>query len=69
MDHKVMITAKQKTIPSPCTGVCTMDLQNEYCIGCYRSRMEIGGWMHMDDAEKVSIIKQLRKRRKDDTGK
>lgn len=56
-------------IPSPCTGVCTMDLKNEYCIGCYRSRLEIGGWMHLSNDEKLDVVKQLRGRRKEATGK
>jgi predicted Fe-S protein YdhL (DUF1289 family) len=46
-----------------------MDLKNEYCIGCYRSRMEIGGWMHLSEDEKIKVIKQLRVRRKEATGK
>ncbi len=70
MHRKVIASApKGVAIPSPCTGVCTMDLKNEYCIGCYRSRMEIGGWMHLNDDEKLKVIKQLRTRRKEATGK
>lgn len=29
---------------SPCTGVCTMDEPTGWCLGCGRTRDEIGGW-------------------------
>ncbi|WP_025899151.1 DUF1289 domain-containing protein [Sneathiella glossodoripedis] len=63
--HRRVITKAPKgvTIPSPCTGVCTMDMKNEYCIGCFRTRLEIGGWMHLGNDEKLKIIKELRGRR------
>ena len=69
MHRKIIVAPKSDTIPSPCTGVCTMDLKNEYCIGCYRTRHEIGGWMHIENEEKLKVIKQLRARRKEATGK
>ncbi|PHQ70751.1 MAG: DUF1289 domain-containing protein [Sneathiella sp.] len=52
-------------LPSPCTGVCTMDMQNKYCNGCFRTRLEIGGWATMNNEEKLSVVKALRIRRKD----
>jgi predicted Fe-S protein YdhL (DUF1289 family) len=52
-------------LPSPCTGVCTMDLQNKYCKGCFRTRLEIGGWATMTNDEKLDVIRQLRVRRSD----
>ncbi|WP_169569282.1 DUF1289 domain-containing protein [Sneathiella limimaris] len=69
--HRKVIKAAPKnlTIPSPCTGVCTMDLKNEYCIGCFRTRLEIGGWIHLDNDEKLRVIKELRTRRREATGK
>lgn len=69
MHRKVIVAPKGVNIASPCTGVCTMDLKNEHCIGCYRTRMEIGGWIHLDNDEKFKVIKQLRARRKEATGK
>ncbi|MEH6477514.1 MAG: DUF1289 domain-containing protein [Sneathiella sp.] len=68
MHRKVLRNIPTQTIASPCTGVCTMDLENKYCIGCYRSRIEIGGWVHLDNAERLAIVKDLRQRRKDAKG-
>jgi len=65
MEHKVIRKTPGQDIASPCTGICTMDLKNEYCIGCYRTRLEIGGWTHMENGAKLTIVKDLRKRRKE----
>lgn len=64
MHRKVIKHTNLPDIPSPCTGVCTMDTQNAYCKGCYRSRLEIGGWAHMPNEEKLAVVKELRGRRK-----
>jgi len=64
MDHRVITKKLNNDIPSPCTGVCTMDLDNQYCLGCFRTRMEIGGWALMQNDEKITVIKELRKRRR-----
>ena len=64
MDHRIITKKMNTDIPSPCTGVCTMDLDNKYCLGCYRSRNEIGGWALMQNEEKIAVIKELRKRRR-----
>ncbi|WP_443024214.1 DUF1289 domain-containing protein [Sneathiella sp.] len=50
-------------LPSPCTGVCTMDMDNRFCKGCFRTRLEIGGWATLSNEEKLGIVKQLRSRR------
>ncbi|WP_373085351.1 DUF1289 domain-containing protein [Sneathiella sp.] len=50
-------------LPSPCTGVCSMDMQNLYCRGCFRTRLEIGGWALMSNEEKLQVVKQLHIRR------
>lgn len=52
-------------LPSPCTGICTMDMQNQYCQGCFRTRLEIGGWATMSNEQKLDVVKQLRIRRRD----
>ncbi|MEP3245444.1 MAG: DUF1289 domain-containing protein [Sneathiella sp.] len=64
MHRKVIRKGSVPDLPSPCTGVCTMDMKNEYCVGCFRSRLEIGGWIHMSNDEKLIVIKELRARRK-----
>ncbi|WP_339634929.1 DUF1289 domain-containing protein [uncultured Sneathiella sp.] len=52
-------------LPSPCTGICSMDMQNQYCLGCFRTRNEIGGWALMNNEEKLEVVKQLRVRRRE----
>ncbi len=38
--------------PSPCKHICQLD-RKDICVGCGRTRAEIGGWMAMNDAEKA----------------
>tara|TARA_R110000772_G_scaffold58009_4_gene131280 strand:- start:1411 stop:1563 length:153 start_codon:yes stop_codon:yes gene_type:complete len=42
-----------------------MDMQNQYCLGCFRTRNEIGGWALMNNEEKLEVVKQLRVRRRE----
>lgn len=44
-----------RAIPTPCTGVCTLD-GDGFCLGCQRSAAEIGGWLAMDDAERLRLM-------------
>lgn len=55
-------------LPSPCTGVCSMDMENQYCQGCFRTRSEIGGWATLSNEEKLVVVKQLRTRRREKQG-
>ncbi|MBL4789651.1 MAG: DUF1289 domain-containing protein [Kordiimonadaceae bacterium] len=41
---------------SPCSGVCELDPAGRYCMGCYRSKAEIGVWAYTDNVEKAAII-------------
>ncbi len=49
-------------VPSPCVGVCRMDEANRWCVGCLRSRDEIGSWGSMTDREKFVLWAQLTQR-------
>ncbi|MCF8467965.1 MAG: DUF1289 domain-containing protein [Sneathiella sp.] len=42
-----------------------MDMQNLYCRGCFRTRNEIGGWPLMSNEEKLSVVRELRARRRE----
>lgn len=44
---------------SPCTGVCKMDEENEYCIGCYRTLAEIAGWRAYTPSQKREVVEQI----------
>ncbi len=41
--------------PSPCKQICKLD-SSDVCLGCGRTRAEIGGWMSMSDALKRETI-------------
>jgi len=40
---KYKLTREQvdKTVDSPCIQVCTYDEEEEFCIGCYRTKQEL----------------------------
>ena len=44
---------------SPCIGICTMDRESGFCIGCKRTIAEIGRWQMLDDPERQAVIDQL----------
>jgi uncharacterized protein len=48
---------------SPCIRLCTMDVQDRYCLGCARTRAEIASWWGMPDAEKRQVLAALPARR------
>ncbi|SCA55638.1 hypothetical protein MTBPR1_110077 [Candidatus Terasakiella magnetica] len=50
---------------SPCTGVCTLDDEDKYCIGCYRSRVELANWRKMSDEERDEAMVRVEGRIKD----
>jgi len=43
---KYKLTREQvdKTVDSPCIQVCTYDEEEEFCIGCYRTKKELQDW-------------------------
>ena len=43
-------------ISSPCVGVCT--LENEVCIGCFRTSKQISEWAFYNDEEREKIMKE-----------
>jgi predicted Fe-S protein YdhL (DUF1289 family) len=46
-------------IQTPCKQVCLLDLQGHYCMGCYRTRQEVGDWTRMSDDERAAVMDQL----------
>ena len=43
-------------IRSPCVGVCT--LENDICIGCFRTSKQIAEWAFYTDEERETIMKE-----------
>jgi uncharacterized protein len=48
-------------IQSPCNKICTLN-SNNVCVGCGRSREEIGGWSQFPDQEKAQVVKRAKAR-------
>jgi predicted Fe-S protein YdhL (DUF1289 family) len=44
-----------KAIPSPCTGICTMDGALGWCLGCGRTGDEIAEWSSAGDLRRSAI--------------
>ena len=44
---------------SPCIGICTLDRNSGFCLGCKRTIDEIGRWAMLDDVQRQSIVDQL----------
>lgn len=49
-------------IETPCIKICVVDPETGFCIGCGRTRQEIGGWLGMAAEERRNIIQQLAER-------
>jgi predicted Fe-S protein YdhL (DUF1289 family) len=48
-------------IPSPCNKICTLNADN-ICVGCGRSRAEIGAWSQLADADKKTVVARAKAR-------
>ena len=44
---------------SPCVRLCTLDPDDDTCVGCGRTLAEIGRWMRYSDAERQAIVDAL----------
>jgi predicted Fe-S protein YdhL (DUF1289 family) len=49
-------------IQTPCVKICVIDPQTDLCIGCARTRNEIGLWIEMGDVARVEVMAQLPER-------
>lgn len=46
-------------IETPCILVCAMDETSGQCLGCGRTRDEIGGWLAMTPAQRRAVMALL----------
>jgi predicted Fe-S protein YdhL (DUF1289 family) len=53
------------TIPSPCVGVCQINRENGYCLGCWRTIKELTSWARLDNDTRISLVEDLRQRQSD----
>lgn len=54
-----MDTGPFTKIETPCIKVCVLEPDSGLCIGCGRSRAEIGGWTGFAAAERRAIMAEL----------
>ena len=61
---KYKLTQKlvDKTVDSPCINVCTYDEEEEFCIGCYRTKQELQDWLIMTREQKLKTLKKIEER-------
>ena len=49
-------------IETPCIKVCVVDPDSGFCIGCGRTRMEIGSWLGLTSADRKTLMGSLGER-------
>jgi len=45
-------------IESPCIGTCTLG-PDDLCVGCFRTRREIGAWLSYSAEQRRAIMQAL----------
>ena len=54
---------EEAMIESPCVKICELN-GADICVGCGRSRAEIGGWSAMSNEQKKRVVAAARERLK-----
>ena len=49
-------------IETPCIKVCVVDAETGFCIGCGRTRAEIGSWLSFSPEERREVLATLPER-------
>jgi predicted Fe-S protein YdhL (DUF1289 family) len=52
----------ERTVLSPCIGVCVIDVDSGYCTGCWRTLGEIAAWPEYGDARRLEVLEAVKKR-------
>jgi hypothetical protein len=47
---------------SPCNGICSYDQNDQYCVGCYRTKHEIETWHQLNEKERKDVTMELGRR-------
>lgn len=50
------------TIETPCVKICVVDPETGFCIGCGRTRSEIGAWLGMTPEGRRMVMAELPER-------
>jgi predicted Fe-S protein YdhL (DUF1289 family) len=57
-----MNAMNQPAIETPCIKICVVDPETGFCIGCGRTRGEIGGWLGLSPDERRGVMAELPER-------
>ena len=57
-----MNAMNQPAIETPCVKICVVDPETGFCIGCGRTRAEIGSWLGMSVEQRRSVMGELPER-------
>lgn len=57
-----MNAMNQPAIETPCIKICVVDPESGFCIGCGRTRAEIGGWLGMSPEQRRIVMVELPER-------
>lgn len=49
-------------IETPCIKICVVDPESGFCIGCGRTRGEIGAWLGFDANQRRAVMAELPER-------
>jgi predicted Fe-S protein YdhL (DUF1289 family) len=52
----------QPAIETPCVKICVVDPETGFCIGCGRTRNEIGAWLGMSPDARRTVMAELPER-------
>lgn len=53
----------ESPVMSPCIGVCRIDPDSGWCVGCLRRLDEIAAWATLDDAARREVLARVAVRR------
>ena len=54
---------KDSNVVSPCISICALD-ENDVCVGCHRTGMEISQWGDMSRNERQAVLDLVKEREK-----
>ena len=57
----VQTDSSQKPVRSPCVSICALD-QNDICVGCFRTGLEIAAWGGMSNDERRQVLVRVAER-------
>lgn len=58
-----MEASAQQDVESPCVRACMIDQVHGYCVGCWRTLIEISYWHKYDAAQKHAVLAETETRR------